>query len=107
MLSADIIREVRRLLDEDELSQRSIAARLKVSRGLVGAVAQGDRLPREAQSRWAAMRGGQVYPERCPGCGGMVYLPCRLCSTRSFSARHRVTLEPISPGERPSPRRAA
>ena len=107
MLSAAVIREVRRLLDEDELTQRAIAARLNVSRGLVGAVAHGRRGMDGPQSRWAMPRPAHAYPERCPNCGGLVFMPCRLCTTRAFTQRQQLTLTPTRSQETPPPRRAA
>ncbi len=29
-------------------------------------------------------------PQRCPGCGGRVYLPCRLCIARAYDAPRRT-----------------
>jgi hypothetical protein len=110
MLSAAVIREVIRLLDEEELSQRAIALRLDVSRGTVWAVAQGRRgLDFGDQRPRAAKRNASRHlPARCPGCGGFVFLPCRLCTTRAF-ARRRVLLTTLdgTPAGSASPRRAA
>jgi hypothetical protein len=110
MLSAAIVLEIRRLLDEDELSQRAIAAKLSVSRGTVSAVARGFRgLGGHASSprRWYDGPHDPV-PTRCPGCGGMVYKPCLLCRARNYNrverlvlANHRASSAP------PTPRQAA
>jgi len=43
MLPLVVVQEVRRLLDERELSQRKIASKLKISRGTIGAIASGRR----------------------------------------------------------------
>ena len=43
MLPLATVQEIRRLLDEGQLSQRKIAAQLGVSRGTVGAIASGRR----------------------------------------------------------------
>jgi hypothetical protein len=107
MLSADVIREVRRLLDEDELSQRAIAARLNISRGVVNAVAHRRRDEHGPRSRWANPQPAGAYPDRCPTCGGLVFMPCRLCTTRAFAERQRLLLMPTHPQEPPPPRRAA
>ncbi len=88
MLKPALVAEVRRLLAEGKLSQRAIARRLGVSRGSVHAIARGkrpDRQPAEPldEVRW------EGPPARCPGCGGLVFLPCRACATRRAMARRR------------------
>jgi transcriptional regulator with XRE-family HTH domain len=76
-------------LAEAKLSHRKIAAATGVSRGTIGAIASGRR--REPVKRtlpWdEALEIPAGPPERCPDCGGMVYLPCRLCRTRKEIAR--------------------
>jgi hypothetical protein len=110
MLSAAVIQEVRRLLDEEELSQRAIAARLNVSRGTVWAVVHRQRglhvcdMSTHARKQHASQR----LPERCSTCGGFVFMPCRLCSTRAFTQRrHFLATFDDAPQTPPSPRRAA
>ena len=64
MLSAAMVREIRRLLEAGRLSQRQIARKLGVSRGVVSAIALGRR-PAELQRR--------VCQARCAAanrCGG-------------------------------------
>ena len=83
MISPLVVDEIRRLLQQRELSQRAIAGRLGVSRGTVNAVFLGKRrdhggcgLDREDPAvPWGP-------PERCPGCGGMVQMPCLVCRIR-------------------------
>lgn len=90
MLAPEMVHEVRRLLAEGRLSQRRIARRLGISRNTVGAIAGGQRPDHDS-----LRRGGEEVPpaessgppQRCPGCGGLVYLPCRLCQVRSATAR--------------------
>lgn len=101
MLPVATIAEVRRLLREGELSQRQIAAELKVSRGTVGAIARGTRQDRRPRS---AVRVTDVFspeepPERCRGCGALVQMPCVLCRTRRYLAGGGVRKD--------SPRRVA
>ena len=85
MLTATVVDEVQRLLQEGRFSQRKIAARMGVSRGTVNAIALGRRLCRR-QQRPAAER-GFIPPTgplvRCPGCGGRVQMPCLLCYIRT------------------------
>lgn len=98
-----VVREIRRLLDEGDLSQRAIARRVGVSRGLVARVAAGQRslVDRGAPSYPELFGPEAGLPVRCPGCGGMVYEPCRLCE-----ARKRTELEAtIRKLTRPTPRR--
>jgi transcriptional regulator with XRE-family HTH domain len=85
MLATKTVAEIRRLLAERTHSQREIARLTGVSRGSVGAVALGRR--RDGDERLAAR--DEVIeplgpPVRCPGCGGLVYLPCVLCRARSY-----------------------
>ncbi|MBX7168449.1 MAG: helix-turn-helix domain-containing protein [Pirellulales bacterium] len=90
MLSPELVLEIRRLLAEGRLSQRKIAKQLGVSRATVGAIASGKRpdyaprLPREDEPLRPT-----GPPRRCPRCGGMVYLPCRLCQVRDIKQRDR------------------
>jgi len=86
MIAAAVIDEIRRLLSEEELSQRAIALRVGVSRGTVGAVARRTRPDyRPPPGQWDAdyvEPGG--LPTRCPGCGGMVLMPCLACRVRAL-----------------------
>ncbi len=85
MVSQTMVDHVRRLLAERKISQRQIARQLEISRGTVGAIASGKRLdyvrkpPEESFCLLPAVR--------CPGCGGHVHPPCRLCRARAFRAR--------------------
>lgn len=88
MIAPSVVQEVRRLLAEGELSQRRIARMTGISRGTVGAIAAGRR-PDYQSLRCAAddeFPQPTGPPQRCPGCGGMVYMPCRLCRTRALQA---------------------
>ena len=58
MLALSVVEEIDRLLDEGELSQRKIAARLGVSRGTVG----GDR----QRPAWACMAASRTRTSRDP-----------------------------------------
>ena len=86
MIAPSEVEEIKRLLAEKRLSQRKIAVRLGVSRGTVHAIARGkrrDRPPREPERP----RRPAGPPERCPGCGGQVYMPCLLCRARAVKER--------------------
>ena len=90
MLHIEVIREIRQLLDDEELSQRAIAEKVGVSRGVVGQMASGRRglYGRSMPPRYARFHDLPTRPERCSGCGGFVYLPCQLCRARRFKALH-------------------
>jgi len=89
VLHIDVVRQIGRLLDEGQLSQRGIAAALGVSRGVVGQIAAGTRglHGRGETVSLAKPATGEALAARCPGCGGKVYMPCRLCRTRAFTQR--------------------
>jgi len=91
MLAPALVAEVRRLLAEGRLSYRKIAKLSGVSRGTIGAIATGRRPdyppPRAGEEESLEPSGP---PERCPECGGMVYMPCRLCSMRGATAAERI-----------------
>ncbi|MHB1033877.1 MAG: hypothetical protein ACYC35_02710 [Pirellulales bacterium] len=86
MLLPGIVQEVQRLLAEGRLSQRKIALAAGVARATVGAIASGARpdytCPEPVDD--------DEFPEilgplgRCPSCGGLVYMPCRLCRVRAW-----------------------
>jgi hypothetical protein len=91
MLSLSIVEEIDRLLREGQLSQRRIAAQLGVSRGTVGAIANGRRgiHGKEASDDERPLE-PQGPPERCPRCGFTVYMPCLICQTRDYRTRQAM-----------------
>jgi hypothetical protein len=104
MLAPHVVDEIRGLLREGHLSQRKIARKTGVSRGTVAAIASGrrpdygDRVPRRSDEavEWL----GPL--ERCPGCGGMVSMPCRLCRARAVqerTRRRRMASEDLQPDD--------
>jgi transcriptional regulator with XRE-family HTH domain len=84
MLATKVVDEIRRLLAEDKFSQREIARLTGTSRGSVGAIASGKRRESKPPAYpWDEVLEEPEGPaERCPACGGMVYMPCRLCMVR-------------------------
>src|SRR6478736_1602374 len=91
MLPIALVNEIDSLLHEGTLSQRKIASRLGVSRGVVSAIANGRR----------ALYGQDPFakhsplvptspPTRCPTCGYRVYLPCLVCRTREHNQRQTI-----------------
>ncbi len=85
MLPLHQVQEVQRLLDQGEISRREIARRLGLARGTVQAIALGRRglfgRQEDAEQRPAP-------PERCPGCGKLVQMPCVYC--RAVAYRYRL-----------------
>ena len=78
------------LLAQDELSQRKIAKRLAVGRGVVSRIANGTR----PNYRGAAADSPVAPPpkpllQRCPQCGALVQPPCLACRARARSFRRR------------------
>jgi hypothetical protein len=98
MISESLVSEVKRLVAEGRLSQRKIARLTGVSRGTVGAIAAGRRCdhPRPP-SPDDEIDEPPGPPERCPGCGAIVYPPCRLCRLRSLLAAGRIPRRPERP----------
>jgi hypothetical protein len=77
---------VRRLLAEGKLSRRAIARVTGVGRSTIAEIAAGrrrDRAPAQAEE-WDLFPEASAVSERCPGCGGRVYMPCRLCYVREL-----------------------
>ena len=85
MLSLSVVQEIDRLLREGQLSQRSIARKLGVSRGIIAAIAKGKRglHGRETQVEPDQLARSES-PQRCLGCGGLVYVPCVLCHVTAY-----------------------
>ena len=92
MLSLALVDEIDRLLQDGRLSQREIAARLRVGRGTVNAIANGRR-GLYGKGPVAADPTPSIHglpPERCPRCGFKVYLPCLVCRTREYREVRRL-----------------
>lgn len=91
MLAPGVVAEIRGLLVGGELSQGEIARRWGVSRGTVNAIATGRRAARPSRSSHgeepAFMRGPA---RRCPGCGGLVQMPCLACRLRAMQRDGRA-----------------
>jgi hypothetical protein len=92
MIPAWKVQAIVALLADDALSQRAIAKRLQVGRGVVASIANGTR------PDYGALRLAQAPPppaapqptERCPECGAMVELPCLACRARRTMVYHRL-----------------
>lgn len=84
MLAPGMVAEIRRLLAEGRLSQRKIARVTGISRATVGAIANGRRPDYPPRATPELFERPEGPPQRCATCGGMVYLPCRLCRVRGW-----------------------
>jgi hypothetical protein len=84
MIAPHLVEQVRQLLVEGKTSHRKIARITGVSRGTIGAIASGRRCirPRPTWPWEDEPLVPDTPPERCPDCGGMVYMPCRACRAR-------------------------
>jgi hypothetical protein len=89
MLAQKVVAEIQRLLDLKTHSQRKLAALLGVSRGSVSAIASGRRRRSDLSSgpQNNELEEPSGPPARCPGCGGLVYMPCLLCRLREERPR--------------------
>ena len=85
MIAAAIIDEIRDLLAEGKDSQREIAIQTSVSQGTVNKLARGKRPDYTIRKQLSVvLTPPSGPPVRCPGCGGMVKMPCLLCHMRSL-----------------------
>lgn len=91
MIAPHRVEEVKRLLTGGQLSQRKIARLTGISRATVGAIALGRRpdYPQRDTGDDDLFSRPSGPPARCTGCGGMVYLPCRLCHVRGLKRQEK------------------
>jgi hypothetical protein len=90
MLALSLVQEIDRLLSEGQLSRRKIAQRLRVSRSVVCAIANGQRGLYGKQPEPDEPDREALPPERCPKCGYLVQMPCLVCRTREYRHGRRV-----------------
>jgi len=88
VLSDAVVEAVQDLLD-DGYSQRAVAEMVRVSRGFVSTVASGKRVASSESQRPTELSSPSGRQVRCPGCGGLVQLPCVACRTRATTT-HRT-----------------
>ena len=84
MLPLSKVLQIQELLNQGSLSRRKIAKQLGVSRGVVNALASGQR---GIYGREKTAEGTPDEPERCPSCGEMVYMPCVACMAWAYKKR--------------------
>jgi hypothetical protein len=106
MIESHLVEQVEQLLAKGKLSHRKIARITGVSRGTIGAIASGRRCirPRPAWPWDDESLVHDVPPQRCPDCGGMVYMPCRACRTRKEMEKLAADWVLIGPHPNPLPK---
>ena len=91
MLDPTLVDTIRRMLAAGKWSMRKVARMTRVSRGTVLAIAHGKRRDRPRRpgedGGLSSQPGGPL--RRCPGCGGLVQMPCRLCRVRAWRTARR------------------
>ena len=95
MITPAKVKEIEILLHAGRLSQRRIARVTGISRATVGAIAAGKRPDYEERRQLRRLELEELPlgpPERCAGCGGLVYMPCRLCRVRKIKAQEQAAL---------------
>jgi len=106
MIANALIEQVQNLLGAG-LPHREIAKITGVSRSTVNHIAQGRRgiLVDRMESPYQSHR-AEHPPERCCGCGSLVYLPCRACALRALMSRIEAVMSremvPIDNRRRPA-----
>jgi hypothetical protein len=97
LISRARIEDVKRLLSQG-LTQREISSRTGISRGTIGAVANGQRPDyEELGDRDDGQKGS---PQRCAKCGVLVFAPCLACRDRQSpreAGRRRTARRPSAP----------
>jgi hypothetical protein len=108
MLAPYQVEEIRQLLASGTLSERTIARRMGVSRGTVRSIAAGRRRdPVRSIQPWDEEPDQPLEPpRRCPTCGGLVYMPCRLCRMRKLIEKQKQEKN-THPRHSESPRQSA
>jgi hypothetical protein len=98
MLDSITVDSVRRLLADGKLSMRKIARASGVSRGTVLAIAHGRRRDRPRRTPDDDPFSRPTGPlHRCPDCGGLAHMPCRVCHVRQWKSSPRSTPMPRRP----------
>ena len=95
MIAEEKIREAETMLARRTMSQRKIAETTGLSRGTISMIANGTRTIQvkviDPDMPPEQVNGPKV---RCPGCGGMVQMPCLLCYLKSLSGNNSPIMQP-------------
>lgn len=90
MIAIGMAKEIRRLLAEGTLSQRAIALKLGVGRGIVGLIARGQRAERRPGKPARGQPVIKSHLGRCRGCGARVFLPCLACRVGKLEVERKA-----------------
>jgi hypothetical protein len=85
-----MVDEAQRLWSTGQWSQRQISRYLGICRATVRLIVLGQytvRLREKNDHELAMFDPDAGPPERCPTCGGTVYLPCHLCYIRGLKSQ--------------------
>ena len=89
MLDSHIVKRIKTLLTVKKWSLRKIVKLTGVSRSTVLAIAAKKWTEHPPLLSDEALLAPLDPPERCPTCGGMVFMPCLLCRLRDeLAAKH-------------------
>lgn len=92
MLQSEQVKWVEQLLAQGH-SQRQVSRITGIARNTVARIASGHRPDFEAirQMKKEERRTRRGKPQRCPGCGHRVYLPCLICRNRRLELLRQIT----------------
>ena len=96
MIAPAKVHEVEALLTAGLYSQRKIARLTGISRATISAIAAGNRPDYELRQQLRRLELEEPPlgpPARCQGCGGLVYMPCRLCRVRKLKTREQAAIQ--------------
>lgn len=88
MLTEGQVERIKQLHAEG-YAQRTISFHLHVARGTVANVIHGRPVRQPAQLSVEDPPPFSGPLERCPGCGGMVQMPCLLCRVKAYMATRK------------------
>jgi len=93
MIAEEKIREAELMLVRGKMSQREVAKRTGLSRGLISLIARGKRtIQVKTVDPDLLPESEHNLPVRCLGCGAMVCMPCLLCHLKKLAARNRPVM---------------
>jgi hypothetical protein len=88
MLPLELVKTIKALIGDRQLSHRQIATRLHVSQGTVSAIAKGRRgiYGKNEKNRYTPLA-PSLPAVRCAKCGNLVHPPCLICLARERRQR--------------------
>jgi len=93
MIAEEKIREAEIMLARGKMSQREVAKRTGLSRGMISLIARGKRtIQVKTVDPDLLPESENCPPVRCLGCGAMVYMPCLLCHLKKLASENRPVM---------------